>query len=398
MSALTGIPAEETRARARGLMERLGGEVDAVVLFDDQYIQYYTAFAFIPTERPVALLIGADGERTLLVPRLEFEHARNHGHAETVESYREFPDARHPLLQFGDLLEARGLGAARIGIDQDGYPNVMGYWGPALSEVVPGAQLRRITRTVDRQMAIKSDLEVRIIRESCRWGARAHELLQAYTRPGVTETEVENRATAEATAEMTAALAPHYRGKNRWIQGALALYRGQIGRNGALPHALNVNAVFQAGDTLVTGAGAGLWGYLSELERTMFIGEPGPQQRRYFDLMMGAQDLAFSLLQPGARCSEVDGAVREYYRSNGLEGHWRHHTGHGLGQRIHESPFLDIGDDTVLEAGMVLSVEPGIYDADWGGFRHSDTVLITESGMERLTLYPRELEALILPA
>ena len=76
--------------------------------------------------------------------------------------------------------------------------------------------------------------------------------------------------------------------------------------------------------------------------------------------------------------------------------YWRHHTGHGLGIGIHEAPFLDIGDETVLEAGMVLSVEPGIFIPGFAGFRHSDTVLVTEQGMEILTYYPRDLESLVI--
>ncbi|WP_199489392.1 MULTISPECIES: Xaa-Pro peptidase family protein [unclassified Meiothermus] len=71
--------------------------------------------------------------------------------------------------------------------------------------------------------------------------------------------------------------------------------------------------------------------------------------------------------------------------------------GHGLGQRIHESPFLDVGEVATLEPGMVLSVEPGLYVPDLGGFRHSDTVLITPKGVELLTDYPRTHEALVIP-
>jgi Xaa-Pro aminopeptidase len=78
--------------------------------------------------------------------------------------------------------------------------------------------------------------------------------------------------------------------------------------------------------------------------------------------------------------------------------YWKHHTGHGIGLRYHEGPFLDIGDATVLQPGMVLTVEPGLYAPNLGGFRHSDTVLITEDGLEILTYYPRDLESLTLPA
>jgi Xaa-Pro dipeptidase len=81
-----------------------------------------------------------------------------------------------------------------------------------------------------------------------------------------------------------------------------------------------------------------------------------------------------------------------------LNAYWKHHSGHAIGLRYHEGPFLDVGDDTMIEAGMVFTVEPGLYSPDLGGFRHSDTVLVTESGIEMLTYYPRELDDLTLPA
>ena len=77
--------------------------------------------------------------------------------------------------------------------------------------------------------------------------------------------------------------------------------------------------------------------------------------------------------------------------------YWRHHTGHGIGLRYHEGPFLDAGDQTALKPGMVFTVEPGLYAPELGGFRHSDTVLITADGHEVLTYYPRDLESLTIP-
>ena len=112
---------------------------------------------------------------------------------------------------------------------------------------------------------------------------------------------------------MLQTLGPLYRGFNTFARGAHAGYRGQIGRGSAIPHALANNVVFQEGDVLVTGASAAMWGYLSELERTMVIGEPTDEQRRLFDHMVALQDIAFDAIKPGARCSDVDKAVRAYF-------------------------------------------------------------------------------------
>jgi Xaa-Pro aminopeptidase len=261
-----------------------------------------------------------------------------------------------------------------------------------------GRTPEKISAFVEDQVAVKSDAEIELIRESAKWGNLAHVLLQRYTRPGLTEVEVSQRASNEATLAMLDAIGPIYRAQNPFFDGASAGYRGQIGRNAAIPHALTANITFQAGDVLVTGASAPVWGYLSELERTMVIGEPSSEQRKLFNHMVALQDTAFEAIRPGARCSDVDRAVRAYYEERGLWEYWKHHVGHCIGLRYHEGPFLDIGDDTQIKPGMVFTVEPGLYADGVGGFRHSDTVAVTDDGIEFLTYYPRDLASLTLPA
>jgi Xaa-Pro aminopeptidase len=139
-----------------------------------------------------------------------------------------------------------------------------------------------------------------------------------------------------------------------------------------------------------------MWGYNSELERTMIVGSPSDEQRRMFEAMVGAQDAAIAALKPGNKCSDVDRAVRKYYEENDLMKFWKHHSGHAIGLRYHEGPFLDIGDHTIIQPGMVFTVEPGLYAKELGGFRHSDTVLITKDGSEIMTYYPRDLESLTI--
>lgn len=386
------ISDEERIERARQAFAFAPSTVDALVLFDDQYVQYYSGFIFIPTERPIALVLERGGRRTLFVPRLEREHALASCRVEELLDYPEYPGLVHPLVLLCEHLSSRGV--RRVGVDHDGYPPLAGYRPFPLSDRFDVAL---VSADLDRQLALKSEHELELIRESVRWGDLAHRLLQRYTAVGQRENEVVARACKEATERMTASLGDDYRRMNRWIAGALAIYRGQIGANSALPHAMANDATFMPGDTLVTGAGADAWGYLSELERTMFLGEPSPEQRRFFTHMTNLQEIAFEAMRPGTACSQVDRAVQDYYRREGLVENWRHHVGHSLGQRIHESPFLDLGDETVLEPGMVFSIEPGIYVPGLGGFRHSDTVLVTQDGIELLTSYPRDIESLTLP-
>jgi Xaa-Pro aminopeptidase len=373
-----------------------GDGLSGVVLFDPYYVLYYSGFAFVPTERPMALVVGADGTRALVVPRLEVEHAQAKSTIDRVEHYDEYPGEPRSETVLERTLADLGL-TGKIGADQDGYPWILGYRGPTLSEL-SGVTVVRVVEQIEGQMAIKSDAEIALVRESVRWGNLAHTLLQRYTRPGVTETEASARASDEATFAMLDAIGPIYRAQSFFDRGARAGYRGQIGRNAAIPHALAGNIVFQKGDILVTGASAPVWGYLSELERTMVIGEPSAEQERLFGHMKALQEVAFEAIRPGARCSDVDMAVRTYFAQHGLFPHWRHHTGHAIGLRYHEGPFLDSGDHTEIKPRMVFTVEPGLYDPALGGFRHSDTVLVTESGIEILTYYPRDLASLTIPA
>jgi Xaa-Pro aminopeptidase len=141
-----------------------------------------------------------------------------------------------------------------------------------------------------------------------------------------------------------------------------------------------------------------MWGYHSELERTMIIGEPSAEQRKFFGYAKEAQEVAFDQMRAGVKCCDVDKAVRAWFEEQDLNRYWKHHSGHAIGLRYHEGPFLDIGDETVLQAGMVFTVEPGLYNPELGGIRHSDTVVVTDDGLDFLTYYPRDLESLTIPA
>lgn len=390
------ISEAEFRCRTERLLDHLKAErLPAVVLFDRHYVLYYTGFATIPTERPIAFAMNASGEKELFVPRLEAEHAKANAVTDRVDHYPEYPGHPHPLEIFRTILSDMGVGGS-FGADMDGYPWLLGYRGPSLSELT-GSKPKGVTAFIDEQMMIKSPAELALIRESAKWGHLAHTLLQRYTKVGATETEVSLRATSEATLAMLDTIGPLYRSQVAYVSGAMAGFRGQIGRRAAIPHSLAQNITFRAGDVVISRAPAPVWGYNSELERTMIIGPASDEQRQMFEHMVTLQNTAFAAMKPGAKCADVDRAVRAYYEEQDLMSCWRHHTGHSIGLRYHEGPFLDMGDPTELRPGMVFTVEPGLYVAGLGGFRHSDTVAITEEGIEIMTYYARDLESLTVP-
>jgi Xaa-Pro aminopeptidase len=392
----TGIPADELAARRERLVEHCRDQgLGGYVLFDEQYIKYFAGFGFLATERPVAFAGNAQGEEAVFVPEFEVERIRAESAFERVESYPEYPGREHPMRILGRALGSLGIGAP-LGADQDGYPGILGYAGPPLSEVV-GGPVAPLAPLIEQMMRRKSEAEVALIRESARWCEHAHRLLQDYSRPGTTEADASLRAAHEATVAMAEALGSSY-GQQASSDGASAGYRGQIGRRSAWAHAVAHTIEFRPGDVLVSETSAPVWGYHAELERAMIIGEPTDEMRRLFAHMLAAQQVAFDALRPGRTCAEVDGAVLAYFEENDLLPYWKQHTGHAIGLRNHEAPFLDVGDPTPVEAGMVFTIEPGVYAPDVGGFRHSDTVVVTPDGIEILTDYPSDLDSLTIPA
>jgi Xaa-Pro aminopeptidase len=391
-----GISEAEFAARRERLLEDVRREgLSGYVLFGADYIQYFTGFWFLSNERPVVYAESVEGLSAVFVPEFEVERTSAETSFERIESYPEYPGVEHPMLIFARVLVDLGIGGA-IGADQDGYPGILGYRGPALSDVT-GASVTTLADAIEAMIARKSPSELGLIRESGRWCAHAHRLLQEYSRPGANEAEASLRAGHEATLAMLEELGEGYGGGLSSSAGVSAGYRGQIGLRSSWAHAIAHTIEFQPGDVLVTETSAPIWGYNAELERALIIGPPTDEMRRLFDHTVAAQQVAFDAIRPGVTCADVDGAVMRYFEQNDLLRYWRQHTGHGIGLRNHEAPFLDVGDHTTLEPGMVFTVEPGLYDPAVGGFRHSDTVAVTDDGMELLTDYPTELESLTLP-
>jgi Xaa-Pro aminopeptidase len=391
----TGIAAPELQARRERLLEhvRHAGH-SGYVLFGADYIRYFTGFGFLSTERPVILAQSAAGEMAVFVPEFEVERVHAETAFERVESYPEYPGVEHPMAILARLLADLGIGGA-IAADEDGYPGILGYQGPALSDVA-ASTVHALAPAIEAMMVRKSEAEIALIRESARWCEHAHRLLQEYSRPGATEAEASLRAGHEATLAMIAALGDDY-GQQGSSDGVSAGYRGQIGLRSAWAHAVSHNIAFQPGDVLVSETSAPIWGYNAELERALVIGPPTDEVRRLFEHAVAAQDAAFAALRPGVTCADVDGAVMRYLEEHDLLPYWRQHTGHAIGSRNHEAPFLDLGDHTRIEPGMVFTIEPGLYAPGIGGFRHSDTVAVTPDGIDVLTDYPRDIERLTIP-
>lgn len=370
--------------------------LETLLVFKSKNIFYLTGFSFIPTERPIILILHK-GETYFFVPSLEIDHVEHQiPFASEIFSYFEYPDETHPMQHLKRILSTEvNLSPGRVASEALGAPSYWGYKGDAL-ENVTGLKFKLLPDIVMDMRIIKEPEEIELMRESAKWADRAHEYLQELTEVGASEIDVTIKASTMGSHDMITELGDDYHPTGFSMFPAVALYRGQIGSNSYFPHALSRGLIFKKGDTLVTGASSDVYGIQSELERTMFMIEPSSRQKKLFEAMLAAQDAALETAGPGVYCSDVDRATREVFKQHGVSHLVRHHTGHGLGMEGHERPFLDIGSDDSLEPGMIFSCEPGIYERGLGGFRHSDTFVVTENGIEVLTKYPRNLESLTI--
>ena len=373
-------------------MEAAG--LDAVAIFYPARVAYLTGFHHIPTERPIALIVGSSGESSLVVPAVEKEHAESATAVDQVRIYFEYPGAEHPMETVADVLSEMQARPQHTGADHDGYVPYWGYRGPRLSDMT-GVEPLDSELIVESLRRVKSKAELDCIQLACDWAVRGHRRMQAAIQTGKTEMECYTPPATETLFEMVHEM-PDWRPRGADDTGFIAMF--VAGRSTAMPHGFVKGHGIQRGDVLVSGAGANIDGYRSELERTMIVGEPTAQQEEAFAAMLALQTRAIEVMAPGVPAAEVEVEVVRLAEELGVSGSLRHHVGHSIGLEGHEAPFLDRGDDAVLEPGMVFTVEPGVYLKELGGFRHSDTVVITPDGRRVMTEYPRELKDLLIPA
>jgi Xaa-Pro aminopeptidase len=162
------------------------------------------------------------------------------------------------------------------------------------------------------------------------------------------------------------------------------------GKRAALPHARPGKSKIGPGMLLID-MGAFSNGYASDMTRMVHVGAAAPKYRKAYTAVLEAQLAAIDAVKPGATADSIDNAARRTLRKFGLDKAFVHSTGHGLGLEIHEPPRLGRSDQTPLEPGMAITIEPGVYLEGWGGIRIEDTILVTRTGHEILTPTPKNL-------
>ena len=351
---------ENRRARAASMLGET--KLDALLVTNLHNVRYLTGF----TGSNGSVLLFKDGPAVLFTdPRY------------TVQSQQQV-NCRVRIAK-GALPKsiAQEIGRTRVrrvGFEQD---NLTVSQLESLRNPLPArTQLEPVTGLIERLRLIKDTDEIEKIRASVISNSGALEAALKRFRIGMTESE----------------LAAEIDYQNRKLGAEAPAFDTIVaaGDHAALPHAQPGTAKITPGILLID-MGAFRDGYASDMTRMVHVGPATPKYKRAYRAVLEAQLAAVDAVKPGATTNSVDRAARGTLKRHGLEREFVHSTGHGLGLEIHEMPRIGRKDKTRLEAGMAITIEPGVYIEGWGGIRIEDTVLVTPGGCEILTPTSKEL-------
>lgn len=276
------------------------------------------------------------------------------------------------------LIEEVATQVAQMGIQTLGFEKEdLTYSSFELYKQAIKADLVPVAGFVEKIRLIKTDEEISIIKAACRIADEAYEHIVTYIKPGMTELEVSNEL--------------EFFMRKRGATSSSFDTIVASGVRSALPHGVASDKVIEVGDFVTLDFGAVYNGYISDTTRTVAVGEPSEQLKEIYQVVLDSQLLALEKVKPGMTGKEADAIARDYIASKGYGEAFGHSLGHGIGLEVHEGPGLSFRSDIVLEPGMVITIEPGIYLPNIGGVRIEDDALVTENGLEKLTHSTKEL-------
>lgn len=370
-------------AELRKYMEEKKIDASIVVEPDNQY--YLTGFRAIIYSRPIVTVITAD-DVDVIVPDLEREHANEKALADKIHVYYEtvyYEGKEISYLEHLDKVLSKLSKHAVIGVEYNAMPvELFKYLTSKFSNEIAdvGEKIKQMRFTKDAQ-------EIKLLVEAGKLSDIALAESMRHARAGISELEFDVLGDKKLLEEAAKNYKEDIVGFANWTCS------GPI--RSAMPHLYSSTRKFEDGDVVVHSRQVWLNGYRAENERTFIIGKPTDQQLELFKLAVEAQQVAMDIIRPGITAKEVDLASFEVFDKAGYGEYVDHRVGHGLGLSEHEEPYLRFDSDLVLEEGMVYTIEPGVYIPGVGGFRHSDTVILTKDGSFSITQYTRKVEDLI---
>jgi len=354
-------------ARLEKLRERMKKEgVDLVALGPGPHMHWLLGLHPHADERPCLACVSGDNA-ALLMPALNAEAAKE----ETDIPMAVWSDAEGPDAAFRQVLSMLVAEQARkIVLDE----TMRADFAALVADALPKAQREFTASTVGYLRMRKDEAEYSLLAKNARMADAAMRAAWAAIEPGVSELEVADVIRAE------------FRG-----QGAEPLFSiVGAGRNGAFPHHRTGPTTLKQGDAVVIDLGGGFGGYSSDITRMAVIGEPPENYGEVHETVETAVRASLAAARPGVLAKEVDMAARNAIADAGYGDYFVHRTGHGLGVEIHEPPYITSASETVLDEGMVFSIEPGIYLPGRFGVRLEEIVILHADGPEILSGLPRD--------
>lgn len=271
---------------------------------------------------------------------------------------------------------SKSLGLSSVSFEQD-YVTFASY--TQYAEKME-AELKPASGLIEKIRMIKTPEEVEVLKAAAKIADDAFEHICTFIKPGMAEVEVSNEL-------------EFFMRKQGATSSSFDIIVAS-GSRSALPHGVASDKKIEEGDMVTLDFGALYNGYISDITRTVAVGEPSDKMKEVYQIVLDSQVLALQNIKPGMTGIEADAIARDHIKSKGYGEAFGHSTGHGIGLEVHEAPGLSSKSKTVLEPGMAVTVEPGIYLPGIGGVRIEDDILITESGNERLTHSTKELRIL----
>ncbi len=361
--ALEGLPALRVEGRLGRLRERLGAAgVDAAVIVEPASVRWLTGFT---GSNGTVVVLGA-GEALLLTDARYAEQAPAQLAEAGCAGEVEVVVARRAAEAAAGRLE----GATRLGLeDSVAWSEQIRWSGAVHAETVP------LTGVVENLRAVKDSAELARMEAAARIADEALAAVAPMLRPGTTEAQIQRAL--DSAIRSAGASGPAY-------ETIVA-----SGPNSALPHASPTDRPLEAGDLVIIDVGALVDGYRSDMTRTFVLGDPSDRAEAMLEAVGCSQAAGAAAVGPGVEAGEIDRACRAVLDDAGMGDAFVHGTGHGVGLDIHELPRVVSGSAVALEPGNVLTVEPGVYFAGFGGVRVEDLLVVTDSGCRPLTLHPK---------
>ena len=341
--------------------------VELLALGPGPHLEWLLGFRPHADERLLLLLITQAGAE-FAMPALEADSAGQH----TDLPMHLWADADGPGAALDKALAAvKGEGAMTVALDE----GMRADFALALLDRLPGATHLFTPSTLGR-LRMKKDADERArLKASALLADEAMQAAFAAIKPGMTENQIKQVVV------------------DRFAEDGATLEFGIIGTggNGAFPHHHTGDTVIQQGDAIVIDIGARLDGMPSDITRMCVVGEKPEGYDEIHAIVEGAVQAAMRAAKPGVTAREIDEAARNHIAQAGYGEHFLHRTGHGLGIEVHEPPYMTGSSDTVLEEGMVFSIEPGIYLVGRFGLRLEEIVYLTADGAEKFSELPRDV-------